>query len=78
MAIRRNGRENPLLYLLKTIPRESEQSMRAKRIWIEQLTKQQVDNIMRSPDMRNKLSKLVERAERNCLDNFTRGRRKND
>ena len=80
MTIRRKRVVNPLLDLLKTIPQESEESMRAKRIWIEQLTKQQVDNIMRPPDMRNKLSKLVGRAERkrNCFDKSTRGSREND
>jgi|GEM_PF-4250888 len=58
MTIRRNSGKNPLLYILKTIPKESEESVRARREWIERLVTLEVKRIMESKDMREKLKRL--------------------
>lgn len=63
MTIRRNRGKNPLLYLLLTIPRESELQREDKRVWIERLTKLEVDRIMRSEVIRKELAQLAKRTK---------------
>ena len=65
MTIRRNRGKNPLLYLLLTIRRESELEREEKRVWIERLTKLEVDRIMRSEVMRKELARLRSTRKRN-------------